>query len=70
MAIENYEQVDVFIGVDVGKGKHHAVALDRAGRTRRCPMMKRSCVSSSGSSNSMAECSSSWTNRRQSGLFR
>jgi hypothetical protein len=32
VAIENYEQVDVFIGVDVGKGEHHAVALDRAGR--------------------------------------
>ena len=32
MAIENYEQVDIFIGVDVGKGEHHAVALDRAGK--------------------------------------
>ncbi|TFD18277.1 hypothetical protein E3T32_12535 [Cryobacterium sp. TMT2-23] len=29
--IENYDSVDVFIGVDVGKGEHHAVALDRAG---------------------------------------
>lgn len=33
VAIERYEQVDVFIGVDVGKGEHHAVALDRAGKT-------------------------------------
>lgn len=31
VAIERYEQVDVFIGVDVGKGEHHAVALDRTG---------------------------------------
>ena len=23
------ETIDVFIGVDVGKGQHHAVALDR-----------------------------------------
>ncbi|TFC90417.1 MULTISPECIES: IS110 family transposase [Cryobacterium] len=30
--IESYDSVDVFIGVDVGKGEHHAVALDRAGR--------------------------------------
>lgn len=30
--IENYDTVDVFIGVDVGKGEHHAVALDRAGK--------------------------------------
>ena len=30
--IENYDSVDVFIGVDVGKVEHHAVALDRAGK--------------------------------------
>jgi transposase len=30
--IDNYDSVDVFIGVDVGKGEHHAVALDRAGK--------------------------------------
>lgn len=30
--IDNYDQVDVFVGLDVGKGEHHAVALDRAGR--------------------------------------
>jgi transposase len=30
-AIEHYDTVDVFIGVDVGKGEHHAVALNRAG---------------------------------------
>ena len=23
--IENYDSVDVFIGVDVGKGEHHAI---------------------------------------------
>ncbi|WP_116413008.1 IS110 family transposase, partial [Subtercola boreus] len=33
MSIERYDQVDVFIGVDVGKGEHHAVALNRAGKT-------------------------------------
>jgi transposase len=31
-AIEHYDAVDVFIGVDVGKGEHHAVALDRSGK--------------------------------------
>jgi transposase len=31
--IEKYESVDIFIGVDVGKSDHHAVALDRAGKT-------------------------------------
>ena len=31
-AIEHYGTVDVFIGVDVGKGEHHAVALDRSGK--------------------------------------
>jgi transposase len=31
--IENYELVDVFIGVDVGKSGHHAVALARDGST-------------------------------------
>lgn len=30
--IENYDQVDVLVGLDVGKGEHHAVALDRAGK--------------------------------------
>ena len=24
--------IDVFIGVDVGKGEHHAVAVDRSGK--------------------------------------
>lgn len=32
MDIEDYNTVQVFIGVDVGKGAHHAVALDRAGK--------------------------------------
>jgi transposase len=31
--IENWESVDVFIGVDVGKSGHHAVALARDGKT-------------------------------------
>ena len=30
--IENYDSVDIFVGVDVGKGEHHAVALNRAGK--------------------------------------
>jgi hypothetical protein len=30
--IKDHETVDVFIGVDVGKTSHHAVALDRTGR--------------------------------------
>ncbi|WP_460524427.1 IS110 family transposase, partial [Humibacter antri] len=29
--IENHESVDVFLGVDVGKSAHHAVALGRDG---------------------------------------
>ena len=29
--VENYDGVDVFIDVAVGKGIHHAVALDRVG---------------------------------------
>jgi transposase len=32
VTIENYETVDVFVGVDVGKGEHHAVALGRTGK--------------------------------------
>ena len=31
-AIEHYDTVDVFLGVDVGKAEHHAVALNRAGK--------------------------------------
>lgn len=31
-AIEHYAAIDVFIGVDVGKGEHHAVALSRTGK--------------------------------------
>lgn len=30
--IENHESMDVFIGLDVGKGDHHAAALDRNGK--------------------------------------
>lgn len=30
--IENYDNVDVFVGIDVGKGEHHAVALDQTGK--------------------------------------
>ena len=30
--IKDHETIDVFIGVDVGKSDHHAVALDRAGK--------------------------------------
>ncbi|HZK36372.1 MAG TPA: transposase, partial [Aeromicrobium sp.] len=30
--IEDHGQVDVFIGVDVGKTNHHAVAVDRDGK--------------------------------------
>lgn len=30
--IENYDNVDVFVGIDVGKGEHHAVALNQAGK--------------------------------------
>ena len=31
-SIDRYDEVDVFVGLDVGKGEHHAVALDRAGQ--------------------------------------
>lgn len=30
--IGNHESIDVFIGLDVGKGEHYAVAVDRAGK--------------------------------------
>ena len=30
-AISNHDMVDVFVGVDVGKGEHHAVALGKSG---------------------------------------
>lgn len=32
ISIDRYDDVDVFIGLDVGKGEHHAVALDRTGK--------------------------------------
>jgi transposase len=31
LVIGNHESIDVFIGLDVGKGEHHAVAVGRAG---------------------------------------
>lgn len=31
-SILGHDSVAVFIGVDVGKGEHHAVALDRNGK--------------------------------------
>jgi transposase len=31
-AVVGYDSVDVFVGLDVGKGEHHAVALDKAGQ--------------------------------------
>ena len=31
-AVVGYDSVDVFVGVDVGKGEHHAVALDKTGK--------------------------------------
>jgi hypothetical protein len=30
--IEQHDDIQVFLGVDVGKGDHHAVALDRTGK--------------------------------------
>ena len=30
--IKDHDQVDIFIGVDVGKSNHHAVAIDRNGK--------------------------------------
>ena len=30
--VVGYDSVDVFVGVDVGKGEHHAVALDKTGK--------------------------------------
>lgn len=30
--IKDHELVDIFIGVDVGKSNHHAVAIDRQGK--------------------------------------
>ncbi|WP_033196659.1 IS110 family transposase [Agromyces italicus] len=31
MSVAGYESVEIFVGLDVGKGEHHAVALDRHG---------------------------------------
>lgn len=31
-SIDRYDDVNVFIGLDVGKGEHHAVALDPTGK--------------------------------------
>ncbi len=31
-SIDRHDEIEVFIGLDVGKGEHHAVALDRAGK--------------------------------------
>lgn len=31
-SIDNYDEVEVFVGLDVGKGEHHAIALDKTGR--------------------------------------
>ncbi|MGC5225487.1 IS110 family transposase [Micromonospora sp. DT81.3] len=31
-SIDRYVDVEVFVGLDVGKGEHHAVALDRSGK--------------------------------------
>src|SRR5438034_1164921 len=30
--IEQHDSVQVFVGIDVGKGAHHAAALDRKGK--------------------------------------
>lgn len=30
--VSSIDRYDVFVGLDVGKGAHHAVALDRAGK--------------------------------------
>lgn len=32
VTIGNHDNVDVFVGIDVGKDEHHAVALNRAGK--------------------------------------
>jgi hypothetical protein len=32
--IEQHDNIQVFVGVEVGKGTHHAVALDRTGKRR------------------------------------
>lgn len=29
---QQHDAIDVFVGVDIGKGQHHAVALDRNGK--------------------------------------
>lgn len=33
MTPPTHDQIEVFLGVDVGKGHHHAVALSRSGAT-------------------------------------
>lgn len=49
--IKDHESVDVFIGLDVGKGEHHAVALDRTGKklfdkALPTPPRRRTCACS------------------------
>ena len=34
--INGHETINVFNGVDVGKAKHHAVALNKAGKKLAC----------------------------------
>ena len=60
---QQHSSVDLFVGVDVGKGHHHAVALDRRGKRlykKALPTMRPSCPPSLPDSRRTASsCSSS-----------
>ena len=46
--LKGYDEVAVFLGLDVGKEGHHAVAQDRSGKKlldRACPTTRASSVS-------------------------
>jgi len=72
--IEQQERIEVFVGVDVGKGTHHAVALDLTGKRLLDSALPndeaklRGFEHSSPSSKNMVACCSSSISRRRSAL--
>jgi hypothetical protein len=65
--IEQHESIQVFVGVDVGKGAHQAVALDLTGKRlldSALPNDEPNFEGSSPNSKTMAACFSLSTNLR------
>lgn len=63
--IENWESVDVFIGVDVGKSGHHAVTLARDGKTLFDKTLPQDEARLRETRHAMIRCSMSTTRVRQ-----